>query len=179
VLDDEGGCVAVVPGEPVEVRDVHDRDVAAVGERVPGRHGGGLRRVVLEEDRGQFRPEAPSEQALGELEFLEALQHDEVDGFITKGVRGDFDRGGRPVTASPSEAPRTALRTGGEQIFMSAPHEGIGPATVYVPEQDPHAGTPSASVAGSSLADGPREGVRRIASTASMTFRGSISARHG
>src|SRR5690606_22909985 len=68
----------VVPEQRVEVGDVHDRDVVAVGQRVPGVRHVAAGRVVLHVDRGQVAADAAAQQAFGQVQFVRALREDEV-----------------------------------------------------------------------------------------------------
>src|SRR5690606_9046927 len=79
VLDDGGGGGAAVPEQPVEVRDVHQQQVVAVGGRVPGVRHRPVRRVVLEVHGGHVPPgAAPAEPALGQPGLVRALEHHDV-----------------------------------------------------------------------------------------------------
>ncbi len=79
VFDHQAAGGSVVPGQPVEVRDVHQGDGPLVRERVPGKREITLGSVVLHVHRRQVRTGRPAQQAGNFVDFLRALQHDCVN----------------------------------------------------------------------------------------------------
>ena len=109
VLDDRGGGGARIPHEVVEVRDVHEQQVVAVGHRVPaaGRRPA-ARGVVLEEDGRHVAPGTAAQPALGEVDLLGPLQDHDVDvgvgqllGEVSTAEAGQFQAAGRPPPHGP------------------------------------------------------------------------------
>ena len=74
------GVAAAVPEQVVEVGDVDEREVVAVGRRVAHVGDPALRRVVLDVDGGQVAAGRGPSQSRGQvLELVRALQDDDVD----------------------------------------------------------------------------------------------------
>src|SRR4051794_19291781 len=140
VLDDVRGRAAAVPEQLVEVRDVDDDEVLAVGRRVAHVRDPALRRVVLDVDRGQ----APVAEPLAReaVELGRALEDDDVDLGLAGLVARDLDRARRPVPRlRATAAVGPAVGHDGQQVLVASLHERGRPRAVHVPEQDPHAAT--------------------------------------
>ena len=74
VLDHAHRRRTAIPEESVEVRDVHDREVRPVGERMTHVADAPLRSVVLEEDRAHVASGRAPEPRGGEVELVRTLQ---------------------------------------------------------------------------------------------------------
>jgi hypothetical protein len=161
VLDDGRRCPAVVVEELVEVRDVGDRDVAAVGQRMPGvRHRPVARfqprGIVLEEDRRQVAAGFTAQPLLHEVQVTHPLQDDDVGLLLAQLCGRHLAGGGRPVPgARATEAVGVAARRHRQQVVVVALDERRRPGTVHVPDQDLHRSTsfPTAATTSSAVTE--------------------------
>ena len=141
VFDDAGAGAAGIPEEIVEMRDVDDGQVGAVGRWMAHLRDHAFGRVVLEVDSGYVASGTPAAQPLrGEgLELPRALHDDDVDLLAGRLLGRDFAHGRRPVPGLGSTTPvGTSVRQDGDQVFVRTLHEGGGPGAVHVPDQDLH-----------------------------------------
>src|SRR6185312_14430733 len=106
-------------------------------------HGMWLGRVVLQKNRRELISGTPTEPLLGQLDFVQPLQNDDVDVFVAKLVGRALGDRGWPMPRARSAAPvGTAVRQNRQDILMLALHESRGPTAVHMPEQDPHLSAP-------------------------------------
>ncbi len=175
VLDDLGAGGAAVPEESVEVGDVHDRQIGAVGARVAGVRYGAVGRVVLQVQRGHVAAGAPpAEPPLGQLDLVRALQQHQVDGRVAELLGGGLaHRGGPEEGAGPSEAVRVAARGDGDEVGVRALDERGRPGAVHMPQQDVH------TVAPRSVCSPWSAGSSVRAATAASTSASPIASRQG
>ena len=153
VLDHARRRRAGIPEEVVEVRDVHEREVAAVGGRVAHVGDPPLRRVVLEVDGREVAARlAAAEQFLGErVQLARALEDHDVDVRLGRLLRRHLDRVRRPLPGLCAPAAvGAAVWEDGDEDSVTAVDEGGRPAAVHVPEKDVHAATALCVLAGGS-----------------------------
>jgi hypothetical protein len=88
------------------MRDVDEGEVGPLGCRVAHVRDAALRTRVLQVDGGNVAAGAPpAEPALGQLELVRPLEHDDVDVGLGRLLRRDLDRRGRPVPGSRAAEP--------------------------------------------------------------------------
>ena len=134
------GAHAVVPVQPVEVGHVHDRDVAAVGERVTLARRR-WPRVCCAPGRPRAGRSGPAAgPAANQVELMRALQHDDVERAASRSCSGASSRDrGRPVPgAGPADAVGASVGQHRHHVVVPALDERGRPTSVHVPEQDPH-----------------------------------------
>src|SRR5690606_22498199 len=142
VVDDRRRRAAAVPHERVEVGDVDDRNVVAVGEGVAGAHGVAVRGVVLDVDGGHVPARAQAGPLLEERDLVGPLEDDDVAALLPQlggaelaGVRGPVPR------ARPAQAVGPAVGEHRDEVLVGTGDEGGQPGPVDVPDGDLHAMT--------------------------------------
>ena len=119
--------------------DVHDRDVARVGQRMTLAAGAGVRCVVLEVDRGEVGSGPAAGPATNQLRLVRSLQHDDVERLVPQLLGRQLAHRGGPVPgAGAADAVGAAVRQHRDDVVVRALDERRRPAPVHVPEQDPH-----------------------------------------
>ncbi len=155
VLDHARRRRAGVPEQRVEVGDVDEQQVVAVGRRVAHLGDPALRRVVLDVDGGDVAAGSAAEPVLGQvLELVRALQHDGVEVLVAQRLGRQLgDAVVRPVVG-PRDADAVGAAVGQHRhdVLVLAVDERGRPGAVHVPEQDPHATASSATGASRSTA---------------------------
>src|SRR5215207_921082 len=168
VLDHARGRRAGVPEERVEVRDVDEQEVVAVGRRVAHLRDPPLRRVVLHVHGRDVAAGPAAEPVLGQpLELVRALQHDGVEVLVVERLGRQLAHAlaRRVVRPRDADAVGPAVRDDRDDVVVLSVDEGGRPRAMHVPQQDPHA--TASSAAGAS---------RSTAPTTSSTV---IAPRHG
>src|SRR5699024_9952241 len=153
----------------------HDREVRAARKGVQGLGYVPLRGVVFHEHRRQVPARRSSSEPLRrEFEFLQALEHDDVEIGFREFVRGDLPRAGGPVSAGSTDAERVPRSGGREEVLVLPAYERIRPTSVHVLEQDFHWAAPSTWAEAKALA---RSGSKMSCSHASATRAGATPVR--
>ena len=133
------GVAAGVPQQRVEVRDVHERQVVAVGHRMPGVRDPALRRVVLDVDRrelGGRSQRAASSRSRGRCSTTTSNGSSRSAAGVTS-ADGPASRRSAPGRGRPARDPGSDRH----EVVVAALDERGRPGAVHVPEQDPHAAT--------------------------------------
>ena len=141
VLDHRRRRRAAVPEQRVEVRDVADEQLVAVGGGVAHLGDAALGRVVLDVDRRHVAARPAPEPVLGQVvELVRALEQDDVDVLVAQRLGRDLAHRRRPVPR-PRAAPAVGPAAGhdGHHVLVVALDERRRPGAVHVPEQDLHA----------------------------------------
>ena len=161
VFDHLGPGPPVVPHQRVEVRDMHDRDPALLGERVPAGHR--LQwRIVFDEHRGHIDPCPQTAPQAKQVDLLGPLQNDHVELLLREFPGRDGAGGRRPcVGGRQTTAVGSSVRCQGNEHLVAAVDERRRPGAVDMPHEHFHATT------------------RVRVSTAARTSRGPTERRHG
>src|ERR671923_512505 len=168
VLDDPDGRRPRVPEERIEVRDVHEDEISAVGGRMPHVGDAALGQRVLEVHGRDVAAGHPSAEPLADEieELMGSLEDDDVDLGVGRLLLCDLDCRRWPVEGLRAAEPvRAAVREHRQQVLVRALDERVRIRAVDVPEEDPHSA--AASRTGASC------------SSAATTSRGVTEARHG
>jgi hypothetical protein len=128
MLDHGDRGASVVPEQRVEMRDVHDRDVAPAGHRMRRVGHLSLGGVVLEIDGGHIRARVAAEPVGGELDLVRPLEHDQIDGFVTQRRCRDLDSGlGPGPRRCPAQAVRVTVRREPASVVSNDRHKRFCP----------------------------------------------------
>ena len=136
------GVAPAVPEERVEVGDVDEQEVVAVGRRVTHLGDPTLRRVVLDVDRRNVAPAAAAEPARHSSELVAAAAGRRRRlglGGLRSAGRSTPCRGQSHVRARPRPSGPRSGTTGTRYVCSPCTNAGR-PRAVHVPEQDLHHG---------------------------------------
>lgn len=133
----DGACRRrpAIPHQPVEVGDVDQKDVAAVGQRMAAVGRVWPRCVVFHIDGGDIDARPPAQPLLGEFEFCGPLQHDQVDVLGAQLADRNLLRRIPIASAQPASVGVAGL-VDRDQVPVPSRHERLHPGSVYVPRKD-------------------------------------------
>ena len=110
----------VVPHEPVEVRHMDQRDVAAVGDRVHTVDCVGPGRIVFHIHGGNVDARTAAYPPLRQFQFLRPLQHHDVEVVIPQVLGRDLGRPG-PMPSAPHSRDRRVHASPGRNRHVGPP----------------------------------------------------------